>query len=154
MHVQAEHLYFIFLFSARHYPWWSLWQKNTKNNYFIKVKPPFSVIEFSNTVTFWRNARFDVILTSVTIIKQGFFSQIVLLWVTCWHRSIKTLNIFIIDTAYSIGSSDVITYVNIMTPINPLYFYENKRWIHGCLIWNYKRSVWITSLLRIIRNFN
>ena len=34
MHVQAERLYFLFLFCARHYPWWSLWQKNTKNNLF------------------------------------------------------------------------------------------------------------------------
>ena len=61
MHVQAERLYFLFLFCASHYLWWSLWQKNTKNNYFIQVKPPFSVVEFSSTVTFWRNARFDVI---------------------------------------------------------------------------------------------
>ena len=41
MHVQAERLYFLFLFCARHYPWWSLWQKNTKNNLFIQVKPLF-----------------------------------------------------------------------------------------------------------------
>ena len=32
MHVQVERLYFLFLFFARHNPWWSLWQKNTKNN--------------------------------------------------------------------------------------------------------------------------
>ena len=76
MHVQAERPYFLFLLCASHYPWWSLWQKNTKNNYFIQVKPPFSVVEFSNTVTFWRNARFDVILTSVTIIKQGFLRKL------------------------------------------------------------------------------
>ena len=37
------------------------------------------VVEASNTVTLRRNARFDVILTSVTIIKQGFHSQIVML---------------------------------------------------------------------------
>ena len=36
MRVQAERLYFLFLFCARHYPWWSLWQKNTKNNLLIK----------------------------------------------------------------------------------------------------------------------
>ena len=76
MHVQAERPYFLFLFCASHYPWWSLWQKNTKNNYFIQVNPPFSVVEFSNTVTFWRNAHFDVILTSVTIIKQGFLRKL------------------------------------------------------------------------------
>ena len=69
MHVQAERLYFLLLFCARHYPWWSLWQKNTKNNL-------FSVVEFSNTVTFWKNARFNVILTSVTIIKLGFLRKL------------------------------------------------------------------------------
>ena len=67
---------FCFLFCASHYPWWSLWQKNTKNNYFIQVKPPFWVVEFSNTITFWRNACFDVILTPVTIIKQGFLRKL------------------------------------------------------------------------------
>ena len=45
-------------------------RKNTKNNYFLQVKPPFSADEFSNNVTFRRNARFDVILTSITIIKR------------------------------------------------------------------------------------
>ena len=59
----------------------------------------------------------------------------------------------IIDTSYSLGSSDVITDVNTMTPINPLFFNENKRRTHGCLKWNYKRSVLISSLLRPLRNF-
>ena len=76
MHAQAERLYFLFLFCARHYPWWSLWQKNTKNKLFIQVKPPFLVVEFSNTATFWRNDRFNVILTSVTIIKLGFLCKL------------------------------------------------------------------------------
>ena len=76
MHVQAERLYFLFLFCARHNPWWSLWQKNNKNNLFIQVKSPFSVVEFSNTVTFWTNVRFNVILTSVTIIKVGFLRKL------------------------------------------------------------------------------
>ena len=76
MLVQLEHLYFLFAFCARNYPWWSLWQKNTKNNCFIQVKPPFLVVEVSNTVTFWRNAPYDVILTSVTIIKQGFLRKL------------------------------------------------------------------------------
>ena len=40
-------------------------------------KIPFLVVEFINTVTFGRNARFDIILTSVSIIKQMFSSQIV-----------------------------------------------------------------------------
>ena len=75
-HLQAERLNFLFLFCARHYPWWSLWQKNTQNILFIQVKPLFSVVEFSNTVTFWRNARFNVILTSVTIIKLGFLCKL------------------------------------------------------------------------------
>ena len=74
--VQLERLYFLFAFCTRNYPWWSLWQKNTKNNCFIQVKPPFLVVEVSNTVTFWRNARFDVILTSVTIIKKVFFCKL------------------------------------------------------------------------------
>ena len=76
MHVQAERLYFLFLFCARHYPWWSLWQKNTKNNLFIQEKPLFSVVEFSNTITFLRNVRFNVILTSVTIIILGFIRKL------------------------------------------------------------------------------
>ena len=38
----------------------------------------------------------------------------------------------IIDRSYSLGSSDVITNVNTMTPINPLFYYENKRREHGC----------------------
>ena len=76
MHVQVERRYFLFLFCARHYTWWSLWQKNSKNNLFIQVKPLFSVVEFSNTVTFWRNARFNVILTPVTIIKLDFLRKL------------------------------------------------------------------------------
>ena len=76
MHVQAERLNFLFLFCARHYPRWSLWQKNTKSNLFIQVKPLFSVVEFSNTVTFWWNACFNVILTSVTIIKLDFLRKL------------------------------------------------------------------------------
>ena len=42
--------------------------ENTKKQLFYSSKAPFLVVEFSNTVTFLRNARFDVILTSVTII--------------------------------------------------------------------------------------
>ena len=76
LHVQSERLYFLFAFCARHYPWWSLWQKNTKNNYFIQVNPLFSVVEISNTVTVRRNARFDVVLTSVTIIKQIYLRKL------------------------------------------------------------------------------
>ena len=54
LHVQSERVYFLFAFCARHYTWWSLWQKNTKNNYFIQVNPLFSVVEINNTVTVWR----------------------------------------------------------------------------------------------------
>ena len=50
--------------------------ENPKNNYFIQVKPPFLEVEFSNTVTFRKNARLDVILTSVTTIKQGFLRKL------------------------------------------------------------------------------
>ena len=76
LHVQSERLYYLFAFCAMHYPWWSLWQKNTKNNYFIQVNPLFSVLEISNTVTIWRNARFDIILTPVTMIKQIFLRKL------------------------------------------------------------------------------
>ena len=60
---------------ARHYPWSSFYQKNT-SKYLIKVKPLFSAIKFSNTVTFKRNARFDGILTSITIIKHVFLRKL------------------------------------------------------------------------------
>ena len=76
MHVQAERLYFLFLFCASHNPWWSLWQKNTKNNLLIQVKPLFLVVEYSNTVIFWRNVHFNVILTSFTIMKLGFLCKL------------------------------------------------------------------------------
>ena len=82
------------------------------------------------TVTLWRNARFDVILTSVTIIKQGFIRKLF-----CYESLVNTdvSKHLIIDTSYSLGSSDVITNVNILTPLDPFIFYENKRRIHGCL---------------------
>ena len=40
------------------------------------IKTLFSVVEFSNTVTFWRKARFNVMLTSVTVIKLGFLRKL------------------------------------------------------------------------------
>ena len=43
---------------------------------FYSSKTAFSVVEFNNTVTFLRNARFDVILTSVTIIKQVYLHKL------------------------------------------------------------------------------
>ena len=43
---------------------------------FYLTKTPFLVVEFSNTVSFWRYVRFDVILTSVTIIKQVFLRKL------------------------------------------------------------------------------
>ena len=52
MHVQAERLYFLFLFCARHYPWWLLWQKNTKNNLFIQVKPLFRSLNLVTSLLF------------------------------------------------------------------------------------------------------
>ena len=67
-------------------------EKHKKNNDFIQVKPLFAVDEFSYIVTFWRYALFEVILTSVTIIKLDFLCNFVLLQVTCWNRSIKTPN--------------------------------------------------------------
>ena len=47
-----------------------------QNNYFIQVKPLFLVVEFRNTITIWRNDPFDIILTSVTIIKQVFLRKL------------------------------------------------------------------------------
>ena len=52
MHVQAERLYFLFLSCASHNPWWSLWQKNTKNNLFIQVKPLFRSLNFVTPLLF------------------------------------------------------------------------------------------------------
>ena len=43
---------------------------------FYSSKPLFSVVELSNIVFFSRNTRFDVILTSVTIIKQVFLLKL------------------------------------------------------------------------------
>ena len=51
-------------------------RKNIKNYYFIQAEPLFAVVEFSNTITFWSDARFDVILTSVKIIKQVFLRKL------------------------------------------------------------------------------
>ena len=50
--------------------------ENTKNNCFIQEQAPFLVVEVSNAVIFGRNARFDVILTSDTIIEQDFFREL------------------------------------------------------------------------------
>ena len=61
MHVQPERLHFLFAFCARHYPWWSLWQKNTKNNYFIQVNPFSGSWIQQHCYFFWRNALFVVI---------------------------------------------------------------------------------------------
>ena len=47
---------------------------------FYSSKPPFSVVKISNTVSARRNASLDVILTSVTIIKQ-----ILLLKLSCYE---------------------------------------------------------------------
>ena len=120
----------------------------------FKKKNIFSVVEFSNTVTFFKKCSFWRHINVSYSNQTGFPSQIVLLWATCWQWSIKTLKNLFIDTSYSLCSSDVITNVNTMTPTNPLFFYENKWQIHGCLKWNYKKSFLITSLIRIIRNFN
>ena len=46
-----------------------------KKKVFYSSKTPFLVVEFSNTVIFLRNARFDVILTSVTITQQVFLRK-------------------------------------------------------------------------------
>ena len=96
----------------------------TPKQLFYSRNTLFAVVEFSNVhryflrkCSFWRHI--NVSYNNQT----GFSSQIVLLWVTCWHRSIKTLKHLIIDKSYNIGSSDVITNVNTMTSVNQLIFY-------------------------------
>ena len=133
MLVQLERLYFLFAFCARNYPWWSLWQKNTKNNCFIQVKPPFLVVEVSNTVTFWRYARFDVILTSVIIIKQILFRKLL-----CYESlvDIKVSKHQKILSLTRLTALVVVTSSLTSTPwrqLIHLFFYENKRRLHGCL---------------------
>ena len=44
--------------------------RKTPKKIFYSSNPPFLFVEISNTVTVCRNARFDVILTSDTIIKE------------------------------------------------------------------------------------
>ena len=39
-------------------------------------KNPFPFVEFSNIVTFWGNARFDITLESFEIIKQFFYRNL------------------------------------------------------------------------------
>ena len=133
MLMQLERHYFLFAFCARNNPWWSLWQKNTKNNCFIQVKHPFLVVEDSNTVTFWRNARFDVILTSVTIIKQVFLRKLF-----CYESlvDIEVSKHKIILSLTRLIALVVVTSSLTSTPwrqLIHLFFYENKQRIHGCL---------------------
>ena len=52
MHVQAERPYSLFCFALVIIHGDHCDRKTQKNNYFIQVKCPFSVVEFSNTVTF------------------------------------------------------------------------------------------------------
>ena len=121
-----------------------LTEKHQKQLFYSSKTPFFRSLNLVTPLLFEEM----LILTHINVSynnQTGFLSKIVLLWVTCWHKSIKTLKHLIIDTSYSLGSSDVITNVNTMTPINTLFFYENKRRIHSCLKWNYKRSVLITS---------
>ena len=48
-----------------------------QNNYFIQVILLFAAVEFSYTITFRRNAGFDVILMSIIkIIKQVFLHKL------------------------------------------------------------------------------
>ena len=51
-------------------------EKTTKTIVLFKIKKNILVIEPNNTVTFLTNARFDVILTSLTIIKQVFLCKL------------------------------------------------------------------------------
>ena len=75
------------------------------------------MVEFSKSVTFVRNARFDVILTSVIINKLDFLCKSFCNKSLVGSEISKHKNI-IIGTSYSLGSCDVITYVNTITLIN------------------------------------
>ena len=75
MHVQPEQLFFYFCF-ALGIIHGDRCDRKTQKKWFYSSKTPFSVDEFSNTATFWRKVRFDVILTSVTIIKQVFLRKL------------------------------------------------------------------------------
>ena len=74
MHVQPERLYFYLRFVLGIIDGDRCDGKTPKAIILYNLNP-FLVVEFSNTVTFRRNARFDVILTSVTIIKQVFLRK-------------------------------------------------------------------------------
>ena len=52
LHVQPERLYFLFAFCARNYPWWSLWQKNTKNIILFKKKTFFRSLNLIKPLLF------------------------------------------------------------------------------------------------------
>ena len=50
--------------------------ENHQKQLFNSSKTSFLVVELSNIVNFSRNTRFDVILTSVTIIEQVFLPKL------------------------------------------------------------------------------
>ena len=63
VHVQPEPQYFLFTFCARHYPWWSFCQKNTKKiilfkyNYFFRPLNLVTVLLYEEILvltSFWR----------------------------------------------------------------------------------------------------
>ena len=89
--------------------------ENTQNNSFIQIKSHLLVVEFSKKFTFLKNAHFDVILTSVMIIKLDFLCKSFCNKSLVGSEISKHQNI---GTSYSLGSSDAITYVNTITLIN------------------------------------
>ena len=77
--VQQEHLYFLFAFCARNYPCWSLWQKTPKTIVLFKLNPLFRPLKLVTLLLFEEMlvlTSYYVILTSVTIIKQGFLRKL------------------------------------------------------------------------------
>ena len=118
MHLQPERLYFLFALCARHhYPWWSLRRKNTKNYYFNQLKLPFWSLNLVTSLPFE-----ELLVLTATIIKQVFLCKLF------WYESLvdievsKTEYILPLTGLIAFGSSDVITNINTMTPLNPLFF--------------------------------
>ena len=69
-------------------------ERKTPKQFFIQVKPPFSVVEISNTVTFLMKCSFWRHINVSYNYQTGFSSPIVFcILVACWHRYIKTLSI-------------------------------------------------------------
>ena len=80
--------------------------RKTRKQLYYSSKAHFLVVEASNTVTFWRNGRVDVILTSVTAIKY-----VSLRILFCYESLVDIEFSKIIDMSYTLGSSLFVCFV-------------------------------------------